>query len=109
MPRLNDSLALYRYRVLPIIMLVFSTLASLALLTGRRLVTGRYHYSWLVWDLFLAWIPLWIAMALHVLHTRGTLTRKRMLLLGIAWLLFFPNAPYLLTEFVHLSRRHDGP
>ena len=106
---LPQSLAAYRHRMLAVGMLVLSTLACLGLLVTRWLVTGKHRYSWLIWDLFLAWIPLWLAMAIHVLHARRTKYRRLLLVLGIVWLLFFPNAPYLLTEFGHLGRWRNGP
>jgi uncharacterized membrane protein len=52
----------------------------------------------------LAWVPLGLALALE----RAQRTPVA-LLLGAAWLAFFPNAPYLVTDFVHLRARPPVP
>jgi uncharacterized membrane protein len=95
-----------------VIVLGLSSFLGLAMLAFRIAYSGRRGYWSLPWDLFLAWIPLLLATAVE----RIGVTRKRltvgMLLLAFGWLLFFPNAPYLVTEFMHLSPRHaiyDGP
>ena len=80
--------------------LVLSSVAALGILAARILYSGTAGYSFMVWNLFLAWIPLWLAAAMAVLDGRAG--RGSMLALGVLWLLFFPNAPYLLTEFLHL-------
>jgi uncharacterized membrane protein len=103
-----QQFAQYRHRLSAIGILVLSTLVSLGLLIIRWIAVGYPMYRFLVWDLFLAWMPFWISVGIYVLHLRGKRNRPLMLSLGFAWLLFFPNAPYMLTEFVHLSRRHDG-
>jgi uncharacterized membrane protein len=104
----HHVLAAYRHRLSILGVLVLSTLASLSLLFIRWMGGGHLAYRWLIWDLFLAWIPLWLAIGIYALHLRGSRNRPMLLSLGLGWLLFFPNAPYLLTEFVHLGRRHDG-
>ncbi len=85
-------------------------LGSLALLSAftvtgcavRYLYTGSAQSSNLVWNLFLAWIPLVVALFVYDAHRRGA--RPALLVEGgAAWLLFFPNAPYLLTDFKHLD------
>ncbi len=65
--------------------------------------TGSTAYSFLAWNLFLAWIPLGAA-ALSVLSVRRRLALPA-LLFGLIWLLFFPNAPYMLTDYIHLGQR----
>ena len=57
-------------------------------------------WLWLVYNLGLAWVPLLIGAA----ASRG---RAGLLGLGLPWLLFLPNAPYLLTDLVHL-RAYPG-
>ncbi len=61
-------------------------------------------FVFLIWNLFLAWIPFGLAMIVNRLHT----TQPRWLIIIptiSAWLLFFPNAPYLLTDLLHLRPR----
>ena len=54
-----------------------------------------------MWNLFLAWIPFVCALGAYLLaRRRGGLA---VVLLGSVWLLFFPNAPYMLTDFIHLG------
>jgi uncharacterized membrane protein len=76
-----------------------------ALLVVRRHEFGAADYPWLVWNLFLAWIPFLLAVGLLAAY-RHRLGRAGILGLGAAWLLFLPNAPYVLTDFIHLGERH---
>jgi uncharacterized membrane protein len=78
------------------------TALCLALELFRERHFGAYGYRFLLWNLVLAWIPLLLALGVYDRYRRGT----RLLLLapGIAlWLLFLPNAPYIVTDFVHLA------
>jgi len=79
---------------------------SLAALAVYRVVSLRTdtYYGFLIWNLFLAWVPFlfsWTAYRLYS-RTRGVLL---LLPLGAAWLLFFPNSPYIMTDLVHLTVR----
>lgn len=65
-------------------------------------------FVFLIWNLFLAWIPFGLAMLVNRMHAK---LYKGFLIFPIigAWLLFFPNAPYLLTDLLHLQPRHPIP
>jgi len=58
----------------------------------------------LVWNLFLAWVP--YALGRWVVRlARGSEHGTGLLLLPTAlWLLFLPNAPYVVTDLVHVAR-----
>jgi uncharacterized membrane protein len=77
-------------------------------LVARWVYADWGAYRFLSWNLFLAWIPLVAALAVHDLRARGA-TFLRVLPLAAVWLAFLPNAPYLLTDFVHLGSRDDAP
>ena len=67
------------------------------------------HCQFLVWNLFLAWIPLVLAAVIYRIATRrGDLARLIVVPGAIVWLLFFPNAPYIVTDFIHLGQFHDN-
>lgn len=90
----------------PAAILIVSSAVAVAMLAVRVVYSGRLRFASLPWDLVLAWLPL--ALATAAVRVRPTTRRRAMfaLSLGALWLLFFPNAPYLCTEFIHLSR-HD--
>lgn len=71
------------------------------LLTVRILTTGSLYYSFLVWNLFLAGIPYAISQSLRYSKWAKEQTFIVILVLGI-WLLFLPNAPYIITDLMHL-------
>ncbi|NUU61681.1 DUF1361 domain-containing protein [Paenibacillus agri] len=85
---------------------VFLLLAGLSVATlgVYRVVSLQTDsfYAFLIWNLFLAWIPFLFSMAAHELDKRR-IGGIWLLPLGVAWLLFFPNAPYLMTDLVHLT------
>ena len=86
--------------------LALSSIAALAVLAARMLYSGTAGYGFMVWNLFLAWIPLALALPIHFSRTRGRAGLALLAGLAFLWLLFFPNAPYLLTEFQHLHPQH---
>jgi uncharacterized membrane protein len=63
---------------------------------------GSSGFRFLLWNLFLAWIPVVLALVIFAHYLRGR-APGRMLVPGVIWLLFLPNAPYLFTDFIHLS------
>lgn len=87
---------------------VFLLLAglSLATLAVYRVVSLRTDtfFAFLLWNFFLAWLPFLFSMAAYMLDRRKA-PGLLLLPLGIAWLLFFPNAPYIMTDLVHLTVR----
>jgi hypothetical protein len=93
-----------RRRLATILGLFAASLFCVALVVVRDVHTGNLDFRYLIWNLFLAWIP--FALAVFV-YDRWRRRRGGLLLLalGVLWLLFFPNAPYIATDFVHLQ--HD--
>ncbi|WP_170110583.1 DUF1361 domain-containing protein [Flavilitoribacter nigricans] len=61
-------------------------------------------FLFLVWNLFLAWVPYGISLLIRPEQPRWW----RYILLG-AWLPFFPNAPYIITDLLHLQERLPVP
>lgn len=88
------------------------TFALLSLAAGGLLAVsvdrGGSSFGFLPWNLFLAWIPFVLALIVAVVHDRGG-PRPVLWILGAGWLLFLPNAPYILTDFVHLKRAGGAP
>ena len=67
---------------------------------------GPFDTYYLLWNLFLAWIPLGMALLL-INERKKEPSGLRSLLKGLIaalWLFFFPNAVYVITDFIHLSQ-----
>jgi uncharacterized membrane protein len=82
-----------------------ASLGCVLMVVLRMLATGSLRYAGLLWNLFLAWIPYLLSLAIQrVAAGEGDSARVRplALLLGLAWLFFYPNAPYILTDFIHV-------
>lgn len=112
MNRLIQRYHQLRSRVAPetwrlIIVLAFASGLAVFLLALRIVVTGRIMHLFLPWNLFLAWLPLGFALrTLQLAEQRGW-RDWRTGLAAAGWLLFFPNAPYIFTDLVHLRDDHD--
>jgi uncharacterized membrane protein len=75
--------------------LLLASIAATTMIVLRAWYSGRLLYTFLLWNLFLAWLPFLFAWAAY---------RKPFIAIiyGPLWLIFFPNAPYLVTDFIHL-------
>ena len=78
---------------------------SITLLTYRIIKSESLSYIFLAWNLFLAFIPWWIS---NILKRKEKLTIIHLPVVAI-WLLFLPNAPYILTDLFHLKPRPSLP
>lgn len=79
----------------------------LALLAGRMAWSGRTSFYFLSWNLALAAMPsLFAVTALALLHLGARVLAWLML---IPWLALLPNAPYMLTDLLHLKARAPIP
>ena len=94
-------------RALAIVALLVASGLCAAMVEIRTHETGDSYYRFLIWNLMLAWVPLVLAIVAYARARRriGVLV----VLLLVPWLLFFPNAPYLLTDFIHLEDQRPAP
>lgn len=86
-----------------------ATLVAVALVSFRLIYSGYVNYLSLVWNLFLAWIPWSMALLAERAYRRAGRVTLVVILCGAVWLLFFPNAPYIVTDFLHLRVRPPIP
>jgi uncharacterized membrane protein len=74
----------------------------------RWLKSGTTVYASLNFNLFLAWIPAVFALIAYNAYRKGSCFGAAIALCcAVVWLLFFPNAPYLITDLVHLRPREE--
>ena len=82
--------------------LLLASIVITIMVVLRGWYSGQLRYGFLVWNLVLAWLPFLLAWMAY---------RKPSLVpvCGPLWLLFLPNAPYLMTDLVHLRPFDNVP
>jgi len=88
-----------------ILFLAFGSLIAFAFSLLRMHITGTRMFLFLNWNLFLALIPFGISVLMLRFKPKNWLTL--LVLLG-TWLLFLPNAPYILTDIFHIKHNQTG-
>ncbi len=101
--RTNQSL------VKAVLSLALFSVFSVLLVAFRMNYTDSIVYVFLIWNLFLAWVPLFAAVGIYLMRKRSKQLWPLMGLLGILWFLFYPNSPYMVTDLVHLKPRVGMP
>src|SRR5690348_976482 len=83
--------------------LVAGSCLAIGALTVRVHRTGSMWFAFMVWNLVLAVVPFAFALLLQARWQREPRVSAGLVLLALGWLVFFPNAPYVLTDVVHLG------
>jgi uncharacterized membrane protein len=86
-----------------LLLLIAMSAVCCAMVVFRVVYTSKFTYWFLGWNLFLAWVPLVAAYYLQKIFLKNPDNWMPLLALGSLWLLFLPNSPYILTDFVHLE------
>lgn len=78
------------------------TLSFVAILINiaRLDMWGTTNLLYLIWNLFLAWIPYFISAS----FIKPEMKKSSFALLFMVWILFLPNAPYLVTDVLHIAK-----
>jgi uncharacterized membrane protein len=92
-----------RYRLALLMLMVMASAICVLLVAARMQYADSIRYTNLVWNLFLAWIPFVLSYAAYFLSWKRPLLYIVIPITAFLWLLFFPNAPYILTDLQHLA------
>ncbi|MBK6604407.1 MAG: DUF1361 domain-containing protein [Leptospiraceae bacterium] len=74
----------------------------------RFIYTDTKVFLFLNWNLFLAFVP-WAVTSITILKPSIQRYKVTIIILLAVWLLFFPNAPYILTDLFHLRLKSSMP
>lgn len=80
---------------------LFSLLAF-GFYVGRVYLSQSARHLFLLWNLFLAWVPYLCSLWVALLRVRGAKHGWSYLVPMSLWLIFFPNATYLITDLYNL-------
>lgn len=103
-----EKLKPFRFRLTIIGLLGGASLISIALFRIRTRISGTMDYDFLVWNLFLAWLPLGMSYLASSSATKRRFIALTLPIAALLWLLFFPNAPYILTDLFHLRHPREN-
>lgn len=79
------------------------TAVSTGLFLAGAVTNGSLAFSFMLKNLFLAWVPFVIsAVLLRTLHTR-LWSSWMPLVLTLLWLMFLPNTFYMISDYVHIQ------
>jgi len=80
-----------------------STFLVFAYFTGRVYLVQKVRNQFLIWNLFLAWLPYLLSLVVSAIHQVRPRWWWALIIPGALWLLFLPNAFYIVTDFIHLT------
>ena len=76
------------------------------LITFRIFYTGSLVHLFICWNIFLAWIPYTLSNFFAEVKQKA---KWKQSFLFVSWLLFFPNALYIVTDLIHIEDNKDIP
>ncbi len=86
--------------IFPKSILYLITISSI-LNIARIIIFDTYSSIYLFWNLFLGLVSYFIT--LYLLNTKQKVLPFFTVVLFVLWLLFLPNAPYLITDLIHIN------
>ena len=99
-----------RYSLSVFLLLNVACAVCIGLVFARVAYSDSGRHLGLIWNLFLAWIPFILAYFAYLVSWRRATLYLVIPFIAFLWLIFFPNAPYMLTDLQDLARKAtDAP
>jgi uncharacterized membrane protein len=105
---LQNTIKRNRYKIAIFGLMVFASTMCILLVAARIAYSDSGRYTGLVWNLFLAWIPFLLAYLAYAFSLKKMFLYLVLPVATFLWLIFFPNAPYILTDLQHLAKQTSG-
>ncbi|MBK8420233.1 DUF1361 domain-containing protein [Candidatus Villigracilis saccharophilus] len=102
--KIKDFIYRNRHSIAVFILLNVACLVCILLVAARVAYTDSSRHTGLIWNLFLAWIPFILAYIAHTVSWKRIWLYLAIPVIAFLWLIFFPNAPYMLTDLQDLAR-----
>jgi uncharacterized membrane protein len=85
------------------------TAVSVVLFFAGAAANHSRQFDYLLWNLFLAWVPLGLVAVLVRTLRQKLWSTWQPLTLTLLWLVFLPNSFYMISDFVHIQdvARHN--
>ena len=106
---MRDRLIHSRQQWAALVALALASALCFGLVQMRALYSHNVVFTAFLWNLFLAWIPLTAALPVYALRKGRGRRWPIVLICFVVWFLFFPNAPYIVTDLQHLHPRPGVP
>jgi len=102
--RLRNLFHRNRHNIAVFVLLNAACGVCILLVAARVAYSDSDRHIGLIWNLFLAWIPFMLAYFAHMFSWRRGSLYLIIPVIAFLWLIFFPNAPYMLTDLQDLTR-----
>ncbi len=69
-------------------------------------ITGSFLNIMLGWNIILAFVPVFFAYIFMITskkENKSLISKLKLIIIFLVWLLFFPNSYYVITDFIHLG------
>jgi uncharacterized membrane protein len=108
--RLRNFFIRNRHNLAVFVLLNTACAMCIFLVIARVAYSESARHIGLIWNLFLAWIPFILSYIAHSISWRRVWLYLVVPFIAFLWLIFFPNAPYMLTDLQDLARNAtDAP
>lgn len=104
MKRFNKFLYYNRHNIAVFVLLNLACAVCIILVAARVAYSDTTRHTGLIWNLFLAWIPFILSYVAHAISWKRIWVYLVIPFIAFLWLIFFPNAPYMLTDLQDLAR-----
>lgn len=88
-----------------LILLILSFVLSIF----RVVLFSKFSLVYIFWNIYLAFIPFVISSILLRNFNKHELSKGALIVGGIFWLFLIPNAPYVITDLIHIGEIHAVP
>lgn len=75
----------------------------------RIVIWGKYSFIYILWNIFLAFVPFLISSILLKCNEANKLNKTFFIISVFLWFLFIPNAHYIITDLIHLGEVKYAP